>query len=392
MKILFVAMSESVHTARWISQVSNLGWEIHLFPSIDYGRINPSLENIHVYHTFYPSQNRNSKNVISHGFPVFNFLLSALGRRGIAHFFPNYRSKQLANIIDSIKPDIVHSLEMQNAGYLVLNAKNNYLKFMPPWIVTNWGSDIFLFGRLNEHKQKIKDVLFHCNYYSCECIRDVYLAKDMGFNGVVLPVFPNTGGFDLAEASFFRNKTLPSKRRCIMLKGYQNWAGRALVGLRALERCVDILSGYEILLFSASTDVKLAAELFNEKNNISINILPNNLNQNEILHYHSISRISIGLSISDAISTSLLEAIVMGSFPIQSFTACADEWVINEKSGLLVPPEDVDVIEKAIRVALNDDKLVDEAFEINWQTAINRLDHENLKSQTISFYKKINKK
>ena len=177
-----------------------------------------------------------------------------------------------------------------------------------------------------------------------------------------------------------------------MLKGYQNWAGRALVGLRALERCVDILSGYEILLFSASADVKLAAELFNEKNNITIKILPNNLSQNEILYYHSISRISIGLSISDAISTSLLEAIVMGSFPIQSFTACADEWVINEKSGLLVPPEDVDVIEKAIRVALNDDKLVDEAFQINWQTAINRLDHENSKSQTISFYKKIKKK
>lgn len=34
-----------------------------------------------------------------------------------------------------------------------------------------------------------------------------------------------------------------SSRKVIMLKGYQNWAGRALVGLRALGRCEDILEG-----------------------------------------------------------------------------------------------------------------------------------------------------
>ena len=37
MRILFVAMADSVHTARWISQIDDQGWDIHLYPSIDCG-------------------------------------------------------------------------------------------------------------------------------------------------------------------------------------------------------------------------------------------------------------------------------------------------------------------------------------------------------------------
>ena len=39
MKILFVAMSDTIHTARWIGQLAGLGWDVHLFPSIDTGEI-----------------------------------------------------------------------------------------------------------------------------------------------------------------------------------------------------------------------------------------------------------------------------------------------------------------------------------------------------------------
>ncbi|MBW1897870.1 MAG: glycosyl transferase family 1, partial [Deltaproteobacteria bacterium] len=103
-----------------------------------------------------------------------------------------------------------------------------------------------------------------------------------------------------------------------MLKGYQGWAGRALVGLRALERCADILAGYEIVIYSASKEVLIAAELFSKSTGVQTTIIPEGTPHHEVLKLHGKARISIGLSISDAISTSLLEAVVMGSFPIQS--------------------------------------------------------------------------
>ena len=53
----------------------------------------------------------------------------------------------------------------------------------PPWIATNWGSDIFLFGKLPEHREKISRILNYADYYSAECHRDVKIARESGFHG-----------------------------------------------------------------------------------------------------------------------------------------------------------------------------------------------------------------
>ncbi len=171
-----------------------------------------------------------------------------------------------------------------------------------------------------------------------------------------------------------------------MLKGYQHWAGRALVGLRALERCAEILKDYEIVIYSASPETVIAAELFQHTTHVKTTILPLQTDHNEILRHHGSARISIGLSISDALSTSSIEALAMGAFPIQSNTACIDEWIEDGKTGMIVPPEDPDVIERAIRKALTDDNLVDNAAIVNLKTTKERLDSRQLRSQIIDIY------
>ena len=362
MRVLIVAMSESIHTARWLSQIDDQGWDIHLFPSIDYGLVHCEMKNIIVYHSAYGKQRTNDRSVKIRGVPLFYHPAAVLGRRLIKKLIPNYRTIQLNHLIGKIKPDIIHSLEIQHAGYLTLQAKKIAKDKFPPWIVTNWGSDIYLFGRLSEHEHKIREVLAACNYYSCECQRDVSLARAYGFKGRVLPVFPNTSGFDPEIVSRFRQPGPTSSRRLIMLKGYQHWAGRGLVGLRALERCVDLLKGYEVVIYSGSPDVLIAAELFQKSTYIPTTIFSKEAPHDDILSMHGRARISIGLSISDAISTSLLEALVMGSFPIQSWTSCADEWIQDGKTGILVPPEDPEIVEQAIRRALNSDELVTANF------------------------------
>jgi hypothetical protein len=280
----------------------------------------------------------------------------------------------------------VHSLEIQHAGYLTLAATAFVKSQFPTWIVTNWGSDIYLFGKIPQHQEKIQQVLQACDYYSCECQRDVQLANDFGFNKTVLPVFPNTGGFDLNKLAKIRGRVLTSERKIIMLKGYQHWAGRALIGLHALAECADILQGYTIVIYSAAKVVIKEAQLLSQKTGIATHIIPHGVSHDDILSFHAQARISIGLSISDAISTSLLEAMVMGSFPIQSCTACADEWIEHGMSGMIVPAEEPEIIALWIRKALLDDELVDNAARINWQTALARLDGESLKQQAITIY------
>jgi glycosyltransferase involved in cell wall biosynthesis len=388
MRILFVAMAESVHTARWISQLEGQGWDIHLFPSIDWGRTHPDLRNVTIYHSFYGKQNSGSKTLKFRGIPVSSELIASIGRRILKKMLPHYRVWQLKHLIKRLQPDLIHSIEIQAAGYLTLDAKREYRGQFPPWIVTNYGSDIYLFGRLAEHSDKIRNALAACDYYSCECQRDVQLAKQMGFRGEVLPVLPNTGGFNLPQVAKLKQPGPTSARRLILLKGYQSWAGRALVGLRAIALCVNELQGYRIGIYLSTPEVKIAAELLSQSTGLPIDLIPL-CSHDTMLRWYGSARVYIGLSISDAISTSLLEAIVMGAFPIQSCTSCADEWIVDGEMGFIVPPEDPEPIAAAIRRAVSDDALVDRATELNTQLASERIDQKIIRPQVIAMYEKV---
>jgi hypothetical protein len=382
--IVLVAMPESIHTARWAKQIAGQGWKIHLFPSIRGGGFHPELSGVvahYWFHTQHLEENRPARKFTA----LVNKAFSYIRVSAVDPLFPDYRAKQLARLVAKLQPQLVHSLEFQAAGYLTLRAKQILSGQFPRWIATNWGSDIYLFGRLRQHREKIREVLSNCDYYSCECDRDIALAREFGFQGTSFPAFPNSGGFALDGLKEIR-KTRTSKRTLIMLKGYQHFAGRALVGLRALERCADVLRGYEIGIYSAPADVVLAAELFTARHGIPTRIIPRNTPHRDMLALHGLARVSIGLSIGDAISTSLLEAMVMGSFPVQSGTACANEWIEHGVSGMIVPPEDPDIIEAAIRTALVDDDLVDQAADINWQIARARLNSALLKQKAIDMY------
>lgn len=386
MKILIVAFTESIHTVRWINQIIDQGWDIRLFSSVDNGVISSELKKTKVYQTFYSNKYKKNKDVKITGIPVFSYDFAIGFRFALKKFFPKYREWYLKWVIKKFKPDIIHSMEIQHAGYLVNEVKKKWKGKFPKWIVTNWGSDIYFFGQLKEHKPKIREVLSCGDFYSCECQRDVGLAKQFGLKSQILPVFPNSGGFDLKKISVLRQKGKPSLRQTIVLKGYQDMFGRALVGLDALRICGKSLKDYKLIIYSAPLEVTVAAKLLVQSLGLKLKILPLRSSHQEILKAHGQARISIGLSVSDAISTMVLEAMAMGSFPIQTNTSCADEWIENGKTGFLVPPENPEIIAKAIRTALADNQLVDGAAKINLHTIRQRADNKLIKKKIVAFY------
>lgn len=406
MKILFVAMAESIHTARWLNQVTDQGWEIHLFSSHDNVLPHPGIKNITIHQTLFPMRKKNNdknKTVSVNIFSLSGFVL----KRFLSYSFPSLyqklidkkiiktpeelRLKRLCALIKKLQPDIIHAMEFQSAGYLVSKAKEKLGPNFPfpVWITTNWGSDIYLFGHLPEHATKIKQILRTCDYYSCECVRDIGLAQNLGLKAPVLPVFPNSGGINLKHFDRFRQKGKTSQRKTIALKGTQNIFGRAFVGLEALRKCVSLLQGYKIIIFNADGDMITAGRLFEQTTGIPVSFVPSNSSHEDILKIHGASRLSIGLSISDAISTAVLEAMAMGSFPIQSNTSCAGEWFQNGQSGFLVPAENPLVIAAAIKKTLKNDVLVDRAAKINRQIIHQRLDEKEIKQKTLDFYRTV---
>jgi glycosyltransferase involved in cell wall biosynthesis len=388
MRILFVAIPDSIHTARWINQISDQGWDIHLVPS--------TLAMLHPYHKGKITYHGATHPAVITAMRFMAKLLeqwsnrhrSSYASRHSGHFTAALSARKLATIIRRTRPDIVHSLEMQHAGYLTLEARKLIGEKFPAWILSNWGNDIYLFGRLEEHKERIRQVLAFSDHYICECERDTKLAQQFDFKGRILTVLPGGGGYDLESVHRYRQPGPTSKRRTILVKGYQSWTGRALFGLRAIALCADVLQGYEVIIHLASPDVFLAAELVMRATGIPIICFAPG-DYIEGIKRFGAARIHIGLSISDGTSQSFLESMVMGAFPIQSCTACANEWIEDGRSGFIVPPEDPHIIAEALRRAVTDDALVDQAVAINDETVRQRLNYADIQKTTIDIYRSV---
>lgn len=407
MRILFVAMAYSVHTARYIDQIADEGWDLHLVCSRDSGRVHPLLRGVTVHHSAYhvdaqqPNFNTHVRHrgVLGFNVPVLNHrlhrpldILARGTRRVLRTYRPAYQSVNLARLIRELQPDFVHAIEFQAGAYLVLNARDRLLAEghdFPAFIATNLGHDLYYYRHLDDHREKIHRLLQVIDYYDCECARDVAIARELGLRTEnIWPVTPNPGGFDLERLDQLRSPKPPSARKIIMIKGYQTRWGRALFALRAVRQCADLIQelGYRVVIFGTHTDVDVTAQVLRAQTGLDIEILPPDLRHADILHWFGQARTSVGVSTSDAASISMLEAMSMGALPIQSYTACADEWFTHGETGLIVDPEDPNDIEAALRRAITDDALVDAAAERNLITARERLDREKIKRTVIEQY------
>jgi glycosyltransferase involved in cell wall biosynthesis len=74
------------------------------------------------------------------------------------------------------------------------------------------------------------------------------------------------------------------------------------------------------------------------------------LSHQQVLELFAKSKIYVGLSESDGISTSMLEAMAMGAIPVQTSTACCDEWF--KDSGVAMREITVQAVNTAIQQGL----------------------------------------
>ncbi len=79
----------------------------------------------------------------------------------------------------------------------------------------------------------------------------------------------------------------------------------------------------------------------------------------------------------------------MGALPIQSDAGGAREWIRDGENGLLVPSEDADAIEAAIRRAVTDDALVERAAEVNERLTSERISRNLVTPRIVQAYEQV---
>ncbi|MDX6627515.1 MAG: hypothetical protein QOE56_2504 [Solirubrobacterales bacterium] len=387
LRVLVVGFVESIHAVRAVQPMTELGWDVHVFASHPHWA-NPAWRDVtlHVDPGFVPPDPDASVGV--------EYLVPATGNEEpvIEGLTWEQRVGSLAAAIERLRPDLVDSMEIQHGGYLVAEARPLLGDEPPPWLVHNWGSDVFYYGRSPRHQSRLRAVLGSCDFYGAECHRDVGLARAFGFSGRALPVLPNAGGFDLEQAQELRAPGPVSARRTIALKATNAFVYRPLTALAGLERCSELLADYDLALYTASPEVEERARRLSESCGLGLEVMSGleiPVTHREILALHGRSRISISLSESDAICTSFLEAMVMGSFPIQSDTGCSAAWADADRGALFVDPDEPEQVAAALRRALSDDALVDSAAATNAAVAGARLDRGLLLGRMRDAYQRV---
>ena len=379
-KVLIIAMLDSIHTYRWLSQFQNDNIEFFIFPSKKFRNIHKDLvsllrDNSKQYHLESSGQNYKFAG-------YFDFFLTKISK---ILWVKQSRLNRLDRLIHQISPDIIHAIEIQGAGYLLseLNALKLKKLNVDKIILTNYGSDIFFFEKFENHGVKISDALAACNFYSAECERDYDLAKKFGFTGKFLPCIPNAGGFEFPSQDELIEF---DSRNLLLIKGYGGLIGRANLALQVLPNILEDFTDIEVHFYSVTTDLLLELERLQNQypQRVSFSTVRKTLTYQEMRKLFLRAKIYIGASISDGISTSFLESLIFGAFPIQTNTSCIDEWEKRGYKFKSINPSSGD-IECGIREVLESN--FDLSFQSkNYELAKLELTKEKVKEKARTFY------
>lgn len=351
--VIFVGMLDSPHFQTWLKhfQQEFVNSKIYLFPS-DRPRL---------------TRGKVSKLKGSHGnTKVFRLFPHGEWNRYIFAVLDNlmglnWRAYFLAKGISKNRPSIIHFHEMQHGAYifnLIIGHRkvpNNMKK-----VISTWGSDLSLFSWSDSHQAHLKTSLNWANLLTAEKRNEEYDALRLGYRGEFrAPIYIHVGTSlksNIAETS-------PSQRNRILVKGFQDLPGRALNALEVLSRNSDLLANYEILVFSASDPVKVKIDTMRNREHIDIKVI--SASHEEMQQFFLTARLAIGLSETDGLPASFVEAMAAGCFTIQSENSAAVDFITQGITGFIVNPWDLKEIENALRRALTDDSLVDAAVQLN---------------------------
>lgn len=329
MKILIVGMADSIHLSRWISQFDSSELVFEVVSASPHRRVQKGIS-------------ERAKNTNKVSITWFSRMFS-LPMWIMDRFLSDWvRGSYIAWRIRQFNPDIVHVHELQNAGYATRRAFQFLGKKKPKLIVTNYGSEIVWFSKFPKHKQKIKALLELADGFSAECTRDYNLAAQIASGYQTLPLMPVAGGL----ARFTGPEGVRNK---ITIKGYENHWGKAVVALEAVSGLGESLRGFEIVLYSCNSPVIQAAKRISKSTGIKITTHKKGaLSHSQVMGLFKSSLVYVGHSLSDGISTSMVEAMAMGAIPVQTNTSCAHEWVVDSKTGFLFTPNDLDALRSAV--------------------------------------------
>ena len=314
MKLCFIADATTVHTKRWVEYFSSTGHEVHL---ITYEPPEEPISGVHLH-------------VVG---SMFKSLYLA---------FP-FRHLKIMRLVMKMKPDIVHAHFITKFGF------HGALLGFHPLVMSAWGSDVLVIP--NNSK-----LLWHFTKFSLRKADKIYaVSRDMatkivdnfGISDDNVKVVPFGVDMDL-----FHLESKRDNKQDEIITVFSNRNFLEVYNIKTLINAIPI-----VIENNANVRFVIKGSGPLEK---TLKGLVGTLNIDEYVtfigwtEYRDMPRylhdcdIYVSTAISDGTPVSVLEAMACGKACIVTDVGGVGEWIENDVSGRLIPPQQPQVLAKNI--------------------------------------------
>lgn len=392
-RILFIGLGENTHTHSWIDLLEGTHFNVRLF-SMPTGSP-PDNWSVRTYVTCYhgPRVKTNIRTPLYPANSIRRFVKRQTARAvGIADVH-TLAGRWLAQILREWRPDIIHTLGIEQGGEFFLNVRRQYgLEKIGKWVLqTRGGSDLALTHLDPERRKQLVDILGACDQLISDNETNFLIARELGVReeqlAPIAPV-PGTGGIDV-ESMRSKWQGLTSSRRSIVWpKAYDSAWGKMLPTFEALKMVWDKIQPCEIHMLS-----------MNAESNMWYWSLPEEIRRScrprervaraEVLELLPKARVMLAPTLIDGIPNSLYEAMACGAFPILSPIETVLPVVKNEQNVLFARNLYPNEIAEALARAMTDDALVDAAAQKNLELVSRTANRVLIRPRIIEFYERL---
>jgi hypothetical protein len=319
---------------------------------------------------------------------LFQTLRYSLGP--LTFFF--YRGR-LRKIIQDTQPELVQALRIPFEAMFAYRALPDKM----PFVVSIWGNDLTLHAPKSKRMGCLtRQVLQRTDGLIVDVERDVALAQEWGY----APAKPGmvaltSGGIDFERMKQAASQPpdfvelLPKGLWVINPRGIRPGYIRNDTFFAAAALVIE-KTDLPVYFLCPSMAGQPQAEAWVQQFDLQryVRLLPH-LSQEELWYLFSQSAVMVSPSVHDGTPNSLLEAMVMGAFPVVADLDSLREWVNNGENGLLFDVNSPQALTEAILQALSDEDLRRGAAQTNYAMVYERASRERVRDLRERFYRQI---
>jgi len=231
----------------------------------------------------------------------------------------NYFNKNLiSQSLIKFKPDFIWIHDLQSGGYLANHFIDHLKNSLPNCkvIASIWGNDLYFYFEHPLHQIQLKLLLCHVDYLHGESPRDAKIAKELGFNGNVLPESSITMT-DINELESLNNNSVKEKDIFLCVKGSYYLRSNLSLIFNEINSYPKYWKNKKIVFVGSSEEDNFYIRKIKTKHKLDIDYF-SWMSFEDYINFLRRSKFHLVCNLSDGILNSAAESAFTDSLPIFS--------------------------------------------------------------------------